>query len=162
MKEESKLNWTGLLNLFVIYLVWGSTYLAIRVAVREGSGFPPFMLGGTRVTTAGIVLLSWGFIRKQRMKPTKDELKILVVSGILLWVGGNGLVNWSEQRADSGLAALIIAATPIWTAIVTTFIDKKLPSLKMIGALLVGFAGMAVLSIPVLSSGVRADTLSIF
>ena len=59
------------------------------------------------------------------------------------------LVNWAEQHADSGLAALIIAATPIWTAIVTTFIDKQLPSLKMIGALLVGFAGMAVLSIPV-------------
>jgi drug/metabolite transporter (DMT)-like permease len=161
MKENAKLNWTGLLNLFVIYIIWGSTYLAIRVAVRDGSGFPPFMLGGTRVTSAGIILLLWGFLRKQRMKPTREELKILVASAILLWMGGNGLVNWAEQRADSGLAALIIAATPIWTAIVTTFIDKQLPTLKMVAALLVGFAGMAVLSIPILSSGVRADTLSI-
>jgi drug/metabolite transporter (DMT)-like permease len=161
MDEEAKLNWTGLLNLFVVYIVWGSTYLAIRVAVRDGSGFPPFMLGGTRVISAGFILLLWGFLRKQRMKPTKEELKTLIASGILLWVGGNGLVNWAEQRADSGLAALIIAATPIWTAIIITFIDKKLPTLRMVGALLVGFAGMAVLSVPVLISGVRADTLSI-
>jgi drug/metabolite transporter (DMT)-like permease len=161
MNQDKSLNWPGLLNLFVIYLVWGSTYLAIRVAVRQGSGFPPFMLGGSRVTSAGIVLLSWSVLRRQRIKPTWGEFGSLFVPGILLWVGGNGLVNWSEQRADSGLAALIISATPIWTAIVTVVIDKELPTFRMVAALMVGFVGMAVLSVPVLSAGVRADIWSI-
>jgi drug/metabolite transporter (DMT)-like permease len=161
MDQDKSLNWAGLLNLFVIYLVWGSTYLAIRVAVRQGSGFPPFMLGGSRVTSAGIVLLLWGALRRQRIKPTWGEFGRLLVPGILLWVGGNGLVNWSEQRADSGLAALIISATPIWSAIVTAVIDKELPTFGMVAALMVGFVGMAVLSVPVLSAGVRADIWSI-
>lgn len=161
MEDEKSVNWNGLLNLFVIYLVWGSTYLAIRIAVREGSGFPPFILGATRVLSAGVVLLIWSALRKNRIKPKRQEWITLVTSGLLLWVGGNGLVNWAEQRADSGLAALIIAATPIWTAIVTILMDRKLPTLRMVGALLVGFSGMVVLSIPVLSSGVTADLWSI-
>jgi len=162
MLEDKKINWAGLLNLFVIYIIWGSTYLAIRVAVREGSGFPPFTLGGTRVISAGLVLLMWGGFRKFRIIPTREEIIHLMVSGILLWVGGNGLVNWAEQRAESGLAALIISATPIWAAIVTIFFDKKLPSGKMIAALFLGFVGMIVLSVPILQAGIRTDIWSIF
>ena len=161
MDKEKTTSWAGLAHLFVIYIVWGSTYLAIRVAVREGSGFPPFILGGTRVVSAGLVLLIWSVLRKKRIRLSSLELKILALSGILLWVGGNGLVNWSEQRADSSLAALIIAATPIWTAIVVVLMDKELPTLRMVGALLVGFGGMVVLSIPVLREGVQADVMSI-
>ncbi len=141
MEREKTKRLAGLVNLFVIYIVWGSTYLAIRVAVREGSGVPPFFLGGTRIVSAGLVLLLWGALRKKRLRPTSNELKILILSGILLWVGGNGLVNWSEQRVDSSLAALIIAVTPIWSAIVIAIMDKKLPTMRMVGALLVGFGG---------------------
>lgn len=161
MNENQNLNWTGLLNLLVVYVVWGSTYLAIRVAVREGSGFAPFVMAGTRVTSAGLALLIWSLFRGHRIKPTMGELSTIAISGILLWVGGNGLVSWSEQRADSGLAALIIAAVPIWSAIVTVFIDRDLPTFRMVSALLVGFTGMAVLSIPLLLEGVRADFWSV-
>jgi drug/metabolite transporter (DMT)-like permease len=161
MDKEKTISWAGLAHLIVIYIVWGSTYLAIRVAVREGSGFPPFILGGTRVVSAGLVLLIWSILRKKRIRLSSLELKILALSGILLWVGGNGLVNWSEQRVDSSLAALIIAATPIWTAIVVVLLDKELPTLRMVSALLVGFGGMVVLSIPVLREGVQADVMSI-
>ncbi len=161
MDDDKSVNWTGLINLFVIYLVWGSTYLAIRIAVREGSGFPPFMLGATRVLSAGIILLIWSALRKNRIQPSRQEWLTLVGSGLLLWVGGNGLVNWAEQRADSGLAALIISATPIWTAVVTIVMDRKLPTWRMVTALLIGFLGMVVLSIPVLTSGVDADFWSI-
>lgn len=161
MEKEKSVNLAGFINLFVIYLVWGSTYLAIRVAVREGSGFPPFTLGATRVVSAGIALLIWSRLRKNRLVPSRKELMTLLVSGILLWVGGNGLVNWAEQRVDSGLAALIISATPIWTAIVTVIIDRELPTLRMVLALMIGFSGMVVLSIPVIEAGVQADLLSI-
>lgn len=161
MDKEKTINWTGLLNLFVIYLVWGSTYLAIRVAVRSGSGFPPFFLGATRITLAGLTLLIWAALRKNRIKPTWQEVASLLISGVLFWVGGNGLVNWAELRADSGLAALIISATPIWAAIVTILIDRELPTRKMVGALSLGFLGMMVLSVPVLRAGVRADLWSI-
>lgn len=159
--KDKQLNWNGMIHLLVIYLVWGSTYLAIRIAMKEVSGFPPFFFGGTRVLSAGIFLLILGLIRKNRFVLTIDEMKRLGLSGLLLWVGGMGVVTWAEQRADSGIAALMIAVTPIWTAILTTMFDKQLPTFRMIGALLLGFSGILVLSAPILSSGIQADIFSI-
>ena len=74
-------------------------------------------------------------------------------SGILLWVGGNGLVTWAEMRASSGLAALLVAAMPIWGELITMVVDRRLPTAKMVGSILLGFAGVAVLSWPVLRTG---------
>jgi len=159
--NRTSLNFTGFLNLLVVYFVWGSTYLAIRVAVQNDGGFPPFVLGFSRVIAGGTLLLLWSILRGERIKPTRQEMVTLVISGLLLWVGGNGLVNWAEQRVDSGLAALIIAATPIWVAIVEATIDRKLPSWRMVGALLIGFSGIAVLIAPTLQDGVSADILSV-
>ncbi|MBL7162951.1 MAG: EamA family transporter [Anaerolineales bacterium] len=161
MKTEKKVTWGGLLNLFVVYFVWGSTYLAIRVAVREGSGFPPFALGAMRVLPAAAILIALGALARKRVRLTRRELVTLIFSGLLLWLGGNGMVNWSEQRADSSIAALMIAATPIWVAITEAILDRRLPSLRFAGALMIGFSGIAVLSWPVLRSGVRADILAI-
>ncbi len=161
MNSEKQVTWAGLLNLFVVYIVWGSTYLAIRVAVRDGSGFPPFAMGAMRVLPAALMLILWSALNRRRVKLTRRELVTLVLSGLLLWLGGNGLVNWSEQRADSNVAALMIAATPIWVAAIEAIIDRRLPSWRFIGALLIGFSGIVVLSWPVLRSGVRADILSI-
>lgn len=161
MNMDKKITWAGMLNLFVVYIVWGSTYLAIRVAVRDGAGFPPFTLGAMRVLIAGVVLLFWAFLTRKRVRPTRRELVTLAISGVLLWVGGNGLVNWAEQRAHSGLATLIIAATPLWVAIMEALIDRRWPSLRLILAIIVGCFGIAVLSVPVLREGVQADVPSI-
>ncbi|MGD0003056.1 MAG: EamA family transporter, partial [Anaerolineaceae bacterium] len=71
--EERKLvasNKTGFLHLLVVYVVWGSTYLAIRVAVRDGSGFTPFVMGAMRVLAAGIIMMAIGFLTRQRLKLT--------------------------------------------------------------------------------------------
>jgi drug/metabolite transporter (DMT)-like permease len=154
-------NWLGLINLLVVYVVWGSTYLAIRVAVKEDGGFSPFLMGLTRVVAGGSLLLLWGLVRGERLRPTREELITLVGSGLLLWVGGNGLVVWAEQRAESGLASLIIAATPIWVAIIEALVDRKLPSWRLTVALLIGFSGIAFLSVPNLQGGFNADALSI-
>ncbi|MEN8240713.1 MAG: EamA family transporter [Chloroflexota bacterium] len=151
---------TGFLPLLVIYLVWSSTYLAIRIAVREGAGFPPFTLALARIASAGVLLLGWAWLRKYKLRPTKSELWVLAVSGLLLMTGGNGMVVWAEQRAESTLAALLVAASPIWTAIIEAVIDRKMPSGRLLGALLIGFVGIAVLAVPGSINGIAADMWS--
>jgi drug/metabolite transporter (DMT)-like permease len=159
--SEKSINWTGLIHLFVVYIVWGSTYLAIRVAVRPGAGFPPFWLGALRLLAASLLLGAWAVISRQRLKPSRKDVIVLVASGLLLWLGGNGLLNWAEQRVDSGLAALIIGATPIWVALMEALLDRKLPSPLLAGSLLIGFSGIALLTAPTLFSGVQANIFSI-
>jgi len=152
---------TGLFHLGVVYLLWGSTFLAIRVAVREGSGFPPFTMGATRVLTAGLILLVIARLRGKRIVPTRAELPVLVGSGLLLWTGGNGLVTWAEQRAASGLAAMMIGTVPIWVGVYEAFLDRRPPSALLLVSLLTALTGIGLLSAPVLSSGVPRDGLSI-
>jgi len=161
LSEAKKVTPAGLINLFVVYFVWGSTYLAIRIGIRDGSGFDPFWFGGLRVLLAGIVLILWGYIRGKNIRPSKKDLFVLAATGLLLWIGGNGLVVIAERQIDSGIAALIVAGTPIWVAFLDSIIDSKIPSRQVIISLLVGFLGIVVLSFPILTSGVRADLLSI-
>jgi drug/metabolite transporter (DMT)-like permease len=139
----------GLLNLLVTYVVWGSTYLAIRVAVREGAGWGPFWLGASRVLVAAAVLFGFNALRGARLKPTRAELGILAATGILLWVGGNGAVNWAEQRIDSGLAALIVGTMPIWVALMESLIDRRRPSLLLSA------------TYPMLEDGVQSDLVGV-
>jgi drug/metabolite transporter (DMT)-like permease len=151
----------GLLNLLVVYVVWGTTYLAIRVAVREGSGFPPFTMGTMRVLTAGILLLAWGALSGQRLRLSRQEFTVLAVTGLLMWAGGNGLVVFAEQRADSGLAALMVAAVPLWGALIEGVVDRRPPTLRLALSLLIGFGGIVLLSAPQLRNGAKADVLAI-
>lgn len=161
MTEDHRLNRRGLAHLSVVYLVWGSTYLAIRVAVREGAGFPPFMMALMRVVVASAILLAWARLRGERIRPTRGELGLLFGTGVMLWAGGNGLVNWAEMRVSSGLAALLVAAMPIWGEIVNSIIDRRFPGWRMAGSIVLGFAGVGVLSWPVLSRGTTADVISV-
>ena len=161
MLENKKVTPLGLVHLSVVYVVWGSTYLAIRVAVREGAGFPPFLLGTLRLVVAGILLLLWGKLQGGTWKLSRTEFITLFGSGLLLWVGGNGLVMLAEQKIESGLTALILATTPIWVSLLEAVLDGRSPSTRLILSLLVGFLGIAGLSIPVFQAGVRADITSI-
>lgn len=151
----------GLLNLAIVYVVWSSTYLAIRVAVREGGGFPPFTLGLTRMLVAGTLLLLWGKLRGDRLLPTRKELPVLIGSGLLMFPMANGLVNWSEQHAASGIAALTVASAPIWTALIEAILDRRAPSSRLIFSLFTGFIGIGLLSAPSLLQGASADTVAI-
>jgi len=149
------------MHLFVVYLVWSSTYLAIRVAVRPGAGFPPFALAAMRCLLAFPLLLLWSKARGLRLRPTRRELPLLVVSGVLLWAFGNAFVVVAEMRVDSALAAILIASTPIWVALLESMIDWRLPSKLMVFALLVGFAGTGLIGYPALRTGVRADAIAV-
>lgn len=161
MENKRKVTPAGLIHLFVVYFVWGSTYLAIRIGIRSGAGFEPFWFGGMRVFTAGIILLGWGLIRGKNLRLSKKDLLILAGSGFLLWIGGNGLVVWAEQQVNSGIAALVVATVPIWVAFLDSIMDSRIPTLKVILSLIIGFLGIFILSLPVLTSGIRADLLSI-
>jgi drug/metabolite transporter (DMT)-like permease len=154
-------NKVGIFNLLIVYLVWGSTYLAIRVAVRPGAGFTPFILGAMRVLVAGSILLILGALSHKRLRLTYKEFLTLSGSGTLLWLGCNGLVMLGEQHADSGVTALIIASTPMWTAVIDAAWSRKMPSLLLIASLLIGASGIVILSMPLILSGLKADFLSV-
>ncbi len=161
MSPEDRLSRAGLVYLAIVYVVWGSTYLAIRVAVREGAGFPPFTLGAMRVFAAAAVLVAAAAFAKHRIRLTRSELIVLAGSGFLLWTCGNGLVTWGETRADSGLAALLVGSMPIWVALMEARLDRRLPTLLLLVSLLTGFAGIGLLAAPVMHAGTRADDLAV-
>ena len=160
-EDQQKLTFTSLLPVFIVYVVWGSTYLAIRFVVREGSGFPPFTAAAWRYLAAGAVIWLWGLASKRRLRIERDEWLTLVLAGVLMLAGGNGMVNWAEQQADSGLAALLVAAVPIWTILIEVALDRRLPSVFLIGSVLVGFGGIALLAVPEMAGGEPAQALSI-
>ena len=149
------------MHLFVVYVVWSSTYLAIRVAVRPGAGFPPFALAAMRCLLAFPLLLVWARARGLHIRPTRGELRLLATSGVLLWAFGNAFVVVAEQRVSSALAAILIASTPIWVALLESLADKRLPSKLATMALLVGFVGVGLIGYPALRSGVRADAIAV-
>src|SRR6476660_2307964 len=96
-----------------VYVLWGSTYLAIRFGVET---IPPFLMAGTRHMTAGLLLYLW--VRARGVaRPERRHWKSAAIVGGLMLLGGNGLVTWAEQRVPSGLAALIVASVPIWMAV---------------------------------------------
>ena len=148
---------TGLLCLLVTYVVWGSTYLGIRVAVREGAGWPPFWLGATRVFAAAAILLLVCRLRKVRIRPSAADLVVIGGTGVLMWVGGNGAVNWAEQRIDSGLAALVVGSMPMWVVLIESVIDRRRPSVGLVASLVIGFAGLGVLTLPMWRGGLSGD-----
>ena len=96
-----------------VYIVWGSTYLAIRYAV---SSIPPFLMGGSRFVLAGALLYGWARMRGAP-KPTRAQWRAALITGVLLLVGGNGAVIWAEQHVASGLVALIVAVVPLWIVV---------------------------------------------
>ena len=112
------ISWVGIGYLLVVYVVWGSTYLAIRVAVREGAGFPAVQHGRHADSAGGEHLVALGRCQRPAARLGRRELVVLAGSGLLLWVGGNGLVVWAEQRADSSYAALLVSSAPVWVALV--------------------------------------------
>jgi drug/metabolite transporter (DMT)-like permease len=159
----NKLNLSGLMHLLIVYILWGSTYLGIRVAVQEGSGFPPMIMSATRVFAGSLILVALArFIQKQSLRLTKEEWVVLSVSGLALWWGGNGLVAIAEMTVPSGYAALIIACTPIWVAIIESVLDKKRPSVFLVISLLIGVAGIAVLNWPAIIAGNLNDLRGLF
>ncbi|MEA2436881.1 MAG: hypothetical protein QOF65_1437 [Thermoleophilaceae bacterium] len=134
------------LCLGIVYVVWGSTYLAIRVAVET---MPPLLMGAARFVTAGLLLYA---IARARGAPsvrtlTRAQIGACWVVGSLLAAGGNGVVNVAEQYIPSSLAALVIASVPLWVVVMRRVTGDAVPRLTL-ASVAVGFAGVALLLLP--------------
>jgi len=137
--------WTAL---GAVYVIWGSTYLAIAIAVQT---LPPLFSAGLRFCLAGLVLL--GFIAVRRgLRVGREQLIGAAIVGLLLIVGGNGFVVLAERTVPSGLTALIIASVPLWIVIFRRIAGDRIHVSTFIGVA-VGFAGVAFLVVPRGSSG---------
>ena len=125
-----------------VYIIWGSTYLAILLAIKS---IPPFFMAGTRFFIAGLLLLIWGLIKGEQLPDKKSLLKISL-AGILMLALGNALLAWVEQYIATGVAAILVATVPLWFVL----LDKKhwkyhFSNKQIVIGLLVGFAGVILL-----------------
>src|SRR5580704_14698497 len=134
--------WKVLLAFAIIYFVWGSTFLAIRVGVRE---VPPFLLAGMRFLVAGILLYAWMRVRGTPT-PSAREWKAASLLAILIFVLDYGLLFWAERRVPSGIAAVMMATIPAFMATAEiVFLRTQRLTFRLGLALLVGMGGVAVL-----------------
>jgi drug/metabolite transporter (DMT)-like permease len=142
MKTARPPSWQILLAFAIIYFVWGSTFLAIRVGVRE---VPPFLLAAMRFFAAGLILYVWMRL-KGSPSLTWREWAGASFLGALIFVVDYGCLFWAEQRVPSGIAAVILATIPVFiTLSEITFLRTQRLSLRLATALLVGICGVAVL-----------------
>jgi drug/metabolite transporter (DMT)-like permease len=133
--------WTAIL---ILYVVWGSTYLGIRVAVVT---IPPFVMGAVRFGIAGLVVLAAVAIARRGafVRPTGRELRDCAFIGTCFMFGGMGLVSWGEQTVPSGITGVLIAMMPVWVAVYgRVFFRERLPALAIVG-IVIGMVGVVVL-----------------
>jgi drug/metabolite transporter (DMT)-like permease len=131
------------LALATVYVVWGSTYTAIRITDRT---MPPLLMSSARFLFAGAALYVFAF--RGRPRPTLREWRAAAIVGAALLLVGNGGVAWSETRLESGLAALIVAIIPLWVALIDRLFFGRRLSLPAVAGLVVGFGGVALLVRP--------------
>ena len=128
-----------------VYVIWGSTYLAIRFAIET---IPPFLMAGTRYLTAGTLLYGWSRLRGAP-RPTLIQWRSALILGAFLLLVGNGAVVWAEQHVDSGLAALLISTEPLWIVILVWLrTGRKRPDWRVVAGLVLGFVGLMLLVRP--------------
>jgi drug/metabolite transporter (DMT)-like permease len=132
-----------------VCLIWGTTYLGIRVALET---MPPFLMGGLRWTIAGGALALILLARGEPL-PTRDDLRRMTLLGFLLIVLGNGAVIWAEQWVPSGLTALIVASSPFWMVGVDRAAGGDRLTARTLAGLALGFCGIVLLVGPELSAG---------
>ena len=143
--------WAGMI---AIYIVWGSTYLAILFVVET---MPPFLAASFRFLIAGAVLYVFMRLRGEKA-PLRIEWRSAAIVGLFLLVGGNGMVMWAEQRVASGIAALMIASVPLWMALLDSVRPGgRRPNGWIIVGILAGFGGILVLIGPTQLLGMEGE-----
>jgi drug/metabolite transporter (DMT)-like permease len=130
--------------MFALYVIWGSTYLAIRLAIDPDVGFPPLYMAATRQLVAGAIL--YAVMRATGApRPTRAQWKGGFIVGTLLVAGGNGGISLGERSIDSSFAAIVVASMPLWVAVMGLYYGHKPTRRELIG-LCVGFSGVVVLN----------------
>jgi len=133
--------WTALV---IVYTVWGSTYLAIRIAVES---MPPLLMAGVRFLLAGLVLLAWrlAVLGRNAKRPSWREWRSAAIVGAALMLGGNGGVAFAERSVPSGITALIVATVPLWIAVFDRLFFRRSLSAQQVAGLAIGFGAVALL-----------------
>jgi drug/metabolite transporter (DMT)-like permease len=135
------MQWKVAIAFFAVYVCWGMTYLAMRVAVED---IPPHLMSGARFLVAGLVLYVW---RRQRRDPppSPTQWRAAATVGAFLLLGGNATVAWAEQQVPSGLAAVLIAVVPLWMVGLEWARGGARPGKRVIAGLLLGLMGVGLL-----------------
>jgi len=133
-----------------VYIVWGSTYLGIRLAIET---LPGFLMAGTRFTLAGVILLTWSRLKGERFLSSLSEWRKALIVGALLLLAGNGGVTWAEKYVATSLAALLVSTEPLWVVILNWIVTRKRPNSKVLLGVLIGLAGVTMLVSDGLSRG---------
>ena len=147
--------------LLIVYVVWGSTYLALKVAVEH---LPPLTLSAVRFLVAGLILYAWCAWRRRRRpdrgwrRPTRAQWRAGAVQGLLLPAAGTGGATWAEQEISSGTAALLLATIPLWMVLGARIADRERITAPVAAGLAAGVAGVCVLVNPF--SGAAPDPLA--
>ena len=140
------------LAFLAVYLIWGSTYLAIRYAIET---LPALLMAGTRYLVAGGVVYAWG-LRRGTERPSLGAWREALILGALFFLGGNGAVVWAETRVPSGLASLLIATMPLWVVLLDWLRPGGTrPQAIVIVGVALGFFGLLLLVPPGRSNGVE-------
>lgn len=155
MNDQAKASaaaiWSGLI---AVYIVWGSTYLAIRFVVES---MPPFLAAGFRFLIAGLVLYAFRRLRGDQA-PRRIEWRSAAIVGLFMLLGGNGLVMWAEKRVASSIAALMIASVPLWMALIDSLRPGgRRPNGWVITGVITGFAGITILVGPTQLIGITGE-----
>jgi drug/metabolite transporter (DMT)-like permease len=127
-----------------VYIVWGSTYLAIRLAIET---IPPLLMAGVRFIIAGSIMYLWGRFRTDE-RPTRAHWKSAAIVGLMLLLVGNGGLSWSEQLIPSGIAALLVAVSPLWFILIDWMQGGTRPTAGVFIGLAFGTLGIAILVDP--------------
>jgi drug/metabolite transporter (DMT)-like permease len=127
-----------------LYFVWGSTYLGIRFAIET---IPPLLMAGIRFVIAGSLMYFWGVLRGHE-RPTRAHWKTAAIIGLMLLLVGNGALSWSEQIIPSGVAALLVAVTPLWFVLLEWIHGGVRPTVGVFLGLFLGTLGIIVLIDP--------------
>lgn len=156
MKSPSRL--LIILAFAAVYLVWGSTYLAIRFAIET---LPPFLMTGTRFTLAGAILFSWALLNGESIRASFSQWPKALAIGALLLLGGNGGVTWAEKYIPSGFAALFVATEPLWVVVLNWGLSHKRPNGKVLLGVFIGLVGTALLVGDGLKAGITDSAISL-
>jgi drug/metabolite transporter (DMT)-like permease len=141
-----------------VYIIWGSTYLGIRLAIET---LPPFLMAATRFMLAGAILFTWAVFNGQKVRPTLTEWPRAFIVGGLLLLCGNGGVTWAEKYIASSLAALLVATEPLWVVVLNWGLTHRRPNAKVLLGVLIGLAGVSLLVSDGLSQGAHGSRLSL-
>lgn len=140
---NTRSNYIAYLALAAVCLIWGTTYLALRIAVV---GFPPFLFTALRQTTAGLILLSVMFTLGKAAWPSREHIFRQAIGGFFMLSLGNGLVAWAEMHIPSGVAAIICSLMPVMVIIINLFINAdERPTMPIIAGVALGLIGIIMI-----------------